>query len=127
MRPIEAAINALPGCRVARNNTGALRDATGRLVVFGLGVGSADLVGIVSVLGWLTPDWPMHSVDGLMTQMMTVGRALCLEVKRPGRKLEPDHVRWAKAVRGLGGFCAVVTSVAEALACVDRCRAGLSE
>ena len=113
-RPIEAALNRLPGVRVARNNTGALRDATGRLVVFGLGVGSADLVGIC-----LMP--PRYCCDSAH------GRVFCLEVKLAGKKPRPDQARWARVVRSLGGFCCVVTSVDEAIAAVARCRAGASE
>ena len=34
------------GCMVWRNNTGGLRDSTGRLIKFGLCVGSSDIIGI---------------------------------------------------------------------------------
>ena len=122
-RPIEAALNRLPGVRVCRNNVGQLEWAPGKRLVYGLGLGSADLVGIVkcNALVW------EHGAFASDVATISTGRVFCLEVKRPGRKLEPDQARWAKAVRDLGGFCAVVHSVPEALACVDRCRAGLSE
>ena len=126
-RPIEAALNRLPGVRVARNNTGALRDATGRLVVFGLGTGSADLVGICQVrivrdeLPGLVYAWDIHRPG------LTFGRAFCLEVKLPGKRPRPDQARWARVVRSLGGFCCVVTSVQGAIDAVARCRAGASE
>ena len=123
-RPIEAALNRLPGVRVARNNTGALRDATGRLVVFGLGTGSADLVGIVRMEGddlrRLAAMYGLHGIPPF-------GRVLALEVKLPGKRPRPDQARWARVVRSLGGFCCVVTSVDEAIAAVGRCRAGASE
>ena len=102
-RPIEAALNRIPGVRVARNNTGVLRDARGIPVRFGLGTGSADLVGIVT------------------------GRPFCLEVKGPRGRSTDDQVRWGKAVRALGGFYAVVHSIDEARDAVTRCRAGASE
>lgn len=41
-----AALNRLPGVRVARNNVGRLRDRNGAWVTYGLGVGSPDVVGI---------------------------------------------------------------------------------
>jgi hypothetical protein len=35
-----------------------------------------------------------------------------------------EQEAWARAIRELGGFCAVVRSVAEALVAVERCRLG---
>jgi hypothetical protein len=113
--PIEAALNRLPGVRVARNNNlGPVVPYVRRLqpdirpIRAGLGDGSADLVGIVR----------LHT---------GIGRAFVLEVKRAGEKPKPDQARWLGVVRSLGGFAAVVHSVEEALAAVERCRAGESE
>jgi hypothetical protein len=130
VKPIMAALNRLPGVRVVRNhNVGAVVPFHKRLspnpprFVAGLGLGSSDLVGIVcvDVTAWqpMPPSpWPF-------------GRVFCLEVKLPsdsGRagSIRPDQVRWLAVVRRLGGFAAVVHSVAEALAAVERCRLGHS-
>lgn len=117
-RPIEAALNHLDGVRVTRNNNlgpvvpYAKKDIPGiRPVPAGLGTGSADLVGIVTML-----------VNGYR-----IGRVFCLEVKRPGQKPDPDQIRWLAEVRKLGGFACVVHSIEEATAAVDRCRRGESE
>jgi hypothetical protein len=122
LRPILVTLNRMPGVRVVRNlNLGAVVPYHRRLdpnpprFVAGLGLGSADLVGIVNVAG--------------------IGRAFCLEVKLPGgpgmgrRKgaLRPDQKRWLMQVRRFGGFACVVRSVDEAVAAVARCRAGESE
>jgi hypothetical protein len=85
------ALNSRPGCRFWRNNVGSLEWAPGKRLNYGLGVGSADLIGIVS------------------------GRFVALEVKRPGEKQSVDQVRWGKCVGDCGGAYAVVHSVAEAL------------
>jgi hypothetical protein len=45
-------------------------------------------------------------------------------VKVPGRKAKPHQETWLCLVRSLGGFAAVVTSVDEALAAVQRARLG---
>ena len=77
-----------------RNNVGALRDRTGRVVRYGLGVGSPDLVGIVR----------------------PIDRMLCVEVKVPGEEPDPDQVCWHRAARAAGALVIVAHSVAEALA-----------
>jgi hypothetical protein len=112
-RPILVALNKLPHCRFSRCNSGYGRPLSNpeAIVHFGLGDGTTDLVGIVTVRMW------SHSL----------GRVCVLEVKWPKVKPKPDQVRWMREVRKLGGFAAVVHSVAEAVAAVARCRAGLSE
>jgi hypothetical protein len=118
--PIRAALNALTGVRVARNNSGSLPLPEGGMLRYGLGVGSADLVGIVSVVV------RANSVEAY-GDTQVIGRAFVLEVKWPGEKPTVDQVRWLKAVQRLGGFATVVHSVEEALAAVDRCRRGEHE
>ena len=66
----------------------------------GLPVGSADLIGICR------------------------GRFVSLEVKTGKAVPSAEQKRWGVMVQGYGGFHAVVHSVAEALAAIDRCRAG---
>jgi len=132
-RPIEAALNKLPGVRVRRNNTGVLEDKRGVPVRYGLGVGSADLVGICEVQSVSVPaslealGRVANGQVGALYPTRILGRAFCLEVKRPGEKPTADQVRWLESVRRLGGFAAIVHSVEEALACVERCRAGQSQ
>ena len=106
---IQAAIRkaiALDGrALVTRNNTGVLRDERGVPVRFGLGVGSADLVGL----------------------LIGSGRCFCLEVKQPGRKPTTYQLAWARAVRARGGFVATVRSVPEAMAALERACRGESQ
>jgi hypothetical protein len=116
VKPIMAALNVLPGVRVWRNNVGQLEWAPGQRLSYGLAIGSADLVGMVRV---------RTCCEGCC-----IGSALyracffSLEVKWPGKKPTDDQDRWADVVRELGGFCAVVHSVEEARAAVERCRRG---
>jgi hypothetical protein len=84
-----------------RNNTGALRDDTGRQVRYGLAVGSADLIGI------LAPS----------------GRMFALEVKAPGGKLSIEQQRWIRLAESMGAFARVVRSVPEALKALSDARA----
>lgn len=97
-----------------RNSTGMVETAEvdarsgivgGRAHRFGLAVGSADLVGILS----------------------PIGRFVALEVKRPGQKPDPKQVAWLACVRRFGGFAAVVNSVDSAKAAIARARSGASE
>ena len=105
-----------PGVNAWRNNTGALHDGRGRLVTFGLAMGSADIVGIVECVvaphdnGLLIPTW------------CRLGRFVGLEVKRPGKRATDDQERWLETIRRGGGFACVVTSVEEALAAIGRAR-----
>lgn len=111
LQSIRVALAKLDGCTVFRNNSGKLPDAHGRWVTYGLGIGSADLVGIVRTL----------------CRDCASGRFFALEVKRPGAKESPDQARWIKTVRQLGGFATIVHSVDEALSAVGRCRLGECE
>lgn len=101
--PIQAALNKMDGVRVWRNNSGMLKDHRGVPLRYGMGNGSADLIGCVRVGG--------------------VGRYFALEVKRPGQVPTTDQYAWMATVRLLGGFACVVHSVEEAAKAVLRCRA----
>ena len=84
-----------------RNQTGAL-PAVGRggrtyPVRFGLGVGGADLVGL------LRPS----------------GRFIALEVKAERGRQSTEQIAWSRAVEGAGGFYRVVRSPEEALEALD--------
>ena len=99
---------AQKGGHLWRNNSGALQDATGRHVRFGLGNDSArinakfkssDLIGITSN-----------------------GRFIALEVKAPGWRLpqnerEQAQERFIMAVRACGGVASFITDV-EQLECL---------
>ena len=129
-RPIEAALNRLPGVRCSRNNTGTLRDLRGIPVTYGLGLGGADIVGIVRV--WLGKEDRDTGGDGLGIYVggMFIGRAFALETKgssRTKRSRKEDQARWGRVFRMMGGFYAIARSIPEAVAAVDRCRAGESE
>ena len=80
------------GCKVWRNNTGALKDQTGRLVRFGLAVGSGDLIGIA-------PDGIFFSV----------------EVKRANGKATTKQSIFINVVRGAGGRAGIARSGKESV------------
>jgi hypothetical protein len=85
-------------CRLERNSRCKFRNRS-----FGLGDGSADLVGVVRM------------ENGL-------GRFVALEIKTPKEKAEEHQLRWAREVRELGGFCAVVHSTDEAVLAIHEAR-----
>ncbi len=80
------------GCMVWRNNTGALRDGTGRLVRYGLCKGSADIIGIA-------PD----------------GRFLAVECKTETGHVRTEQVQFLEAVRKAGGLAGVARSADDAV------------
>lgn len=126
--PIIYTLNRMEGVRVTRNNTGVLDRPEGGKLQYGLGVGSADVVGVVACHCVTVPRHLECLARGQAAHpTATIGRAFCLEVKWPGIKPKDDQMRWMAVVRRLGGFAAVVHSVDEAIEAVDRCRKGLSE
>ena len=84
-----------------RNNTGALEDATGRLVRYGLCDGSSDLIGI------LRPS----------------GTFVAIEVKASGAKTNKRRKEMQDAflalVRSFGGISGYASSVEEALELIE--------
>lgn len=87
--------------------------ATGRekWVQAGLPVGSADLIGVLTV-----------ELAGAK-----FGRFFALEIKRPGGRIRPEQIAWMALVRRMGGFGAIVDSVEAARAALLRARAGAFE
>ncbi len=79
-----------------RNNSGALKDRTGRLVRYGK-VGSSDILGIL---------------DG--------GRFLAIECKAPGKKPTESQLAFLAAVEREGGLAVCVDSVAALAAILDE-------
>ena len=88
--------------RLWRNNTGALKDATGRLVRYGLCPGSSDLIGLRQVT--ITPD--------MVGQRLAVFAAV--EVKDRGRPTE-QQAAFLNLIQQAGGLAGVARSVADAL------------
>jgi hypothetical protein len=104
IQEIRLALGRDPALRLFRHNQGALKDATGRVVRFGLHAGCPDLVGWRSVtIG------PEH-----------IGRTLAvfagLEVKAPkGRHpVTPEQRQFLDVLTQAGGMCGVVTNTAQA-------------
>jgi VRR-NUC domain len=89
---IEDAIIASGRAIVYRNNGGVAKYGEAR-VRYGLAPGSADLIGV----------------------LIPSGRFLAIEVKMPGKHLEPDQVRWRDVVLRAGGLYVTAHSVEEAL------------
>jgi hypothetical protein len=114
---IREAMNIQAGVRVRRNNVGALRDRTGRAVVYGQGVGSPDLMGAMTCLVKIGP----------FQSECKIARCFHLEVKLLGEKPSPDQLAWHEEARSRGEFVAVVHSVGEALGALERCKLGAVE
>jgi hypothetical protein len=92
------------GCRLFRNNTGAIKDAEGRLVRFGLCKGSSDLIGFRPTV--ITPD--------MVGQTVAVFTAI--EVKTPTGKPTPEQLHFINRVKQHGGIAGIARSVEDALA-----------
>lgn len=92
--------------RLFRNNTGALKDAAGRLVRYGLCPGSSDLIGWKRLT--ITPD--------MVGQEVAV--FVAIEVKDRGRAT-PEQLRFIEAVQNAGGLAGVARSVDDAQAILD--------
>lgn len=97
LRAIHEAIALSGRALLWRNNTG-VANYNGTRVVYGLGIGGADLVGI------LRPS----------------GRGFALEVKTATGRLSPEQKAWHRAWVGAGGFVACVRSVGEALKALEE-------
>ena len=80
------------GCLVWRQNTGVLPDRNGRLLRFGLCVGSSDIVGICED-----------------------GKFLAIEVKSALGQPTDAQINFIKAVQRQGGRAGIARSAAEAV------------
>ena len=80
------------GCTVWRNNTGVLKDETGRPIRFGLCNGSSDIIGMCS--------------DGVF---------LAVECKTAKGRASPDQERFMSRVRARGGRAGIARCAADAL------------
>jgi hypothetical protein len=100
---IRAALGELPDVRCLwRNHTGRVQDLNGRWHTFGLAVGGADLVGILTVNGR--------------------GIALFIEVKAARGRLSDEQVHFGRAVTNAGAIHIVARSVQDVLDALDRAR-----
>lgn len=97
MRAIHDAVVVTGRALMWRNNVGRARYGAA-WVAYGLGLGSADLVGLIR----------------------PSGRAFALEVKTPTGRLSAEQRAWHKAWSEAGGFVACVRSVEDALRALDE-------
>lgn len=89
------------GARLWRNNTGALKDPSGRLVRYGLCTGSSDLIGFRTLE--ITPE--------MVGQRVAVFTAI--EVKDRGRAT-PEQQAFIAMVQAAGGLAGIARSVDDA-------------
>ena len=80
------------GCLIWRNNTGVLKDKTGRPIKFGLCKGGSDLIGIAKD-----------------------GKFLAVECKTATGRIRPEQLTFIAAVQKAGGRAGVARSVEDAL------------
>lgn len=106
MREIMMAVSK-EGATIWRNNVGMLRDATGRLVKYGVAnPGGADLIGFIPI-----------QVGGRM-----LARFMALEVKLPAGKVTEPQQHFVDLIARQGGISGIPRSVAEAVEIVRRAR-----
>lgn len=127
LHAIMVALSAAHDVALWRNHTGQVEivDENGvRPQRFGVGgKGGADILGIVRV----EPRCEICETAREYCRPDLIGRFFALEVKTPTGWIRPEQIQFLNLVRGLGGFGAVVRSVDEALAALDRARNGASE
>jgi hypothetical protein len=97
-----------PGVRLFRNNCGALKDADGRLIRYGVAnPGGSDLIGWKSVT--VTPE--------MVGQKLAV--FLAIEVKGERTRVTDQQRNFIERVRLDGGLAGVARSVEDALAITE--------
>jgi hypothetical protein len=124
LHDIRQALGNEPDLVLYRNQVGGFTDPdTGRVVKFGLGEGSSDLVGMLRMRVVLYGDYEDDAI--------WFARWFVLEVKSPKgktakRRREMQRL-FLELVRKMGGFGCKARSVSEARAALDRARKGESE
>lgn len=113
-RDIELALGAEPDLILLRNSVGRAmhvqaRTGTACYVPYGLGVGTPDLVGMLTIAA---PSGP-------------VATWFCLEIKAHGQHARPGQRKCIELWRQYGAFVQVVQSVIEARAALQDARAAL--
>ena len=97
-----------PGVRIWRNNCGALKDADGRLIRFGVAnPGGSDLIGWRSVT--VTPDMVGSKVAVF----------LAIEVKGERGRATDAQKNFIARVRADGGLAGVARSIDDALGIIE--------
>ena len=97
-----------PGVRLFRNNCGALKDADGRLIRYGVAnPGGSDLIGWKSVT--ITPE--------MVGQKLAI--FLAIEVKGERTRVTDQQRNFIERVRLDGGLAGVARSVEDALAITE--------
>ncbi len=91
------------GCRLFRNNTGAIKDAEGRLVRFGLCKGSSDLIGLKPIT--ITPEMVGKKIAAFVA----------IEVKTPTGKPTAEQLHFIDRVKAFGGIAGIARSVEDAI------------
>jgi len=124
-RPIEAALNHLPGVWAARNNNGEAVTENGWRIRYGLGTGSPDIIFGVAVAQLIEHDPDAEAPKAIVT-LARIERLGWIEVKWPGERLSRDQRTWHAAAHKRGSFVAIAHSVEEAISAVERCRRGKS-
>jgi hypothetical protein len=99
VQEILGAINALPNVAASRNNVGMLKDARGIPVFYGLGEGSPDIVGIIT----------------MGAHPYAIAVAFGLEVKQPGKYATRKQRAWHMVAKRMGLRTSVVRSYREAV------------
>lgn len=132
-RAMLVALNRIPGVRVSRNNNGKspvpctackhklCRGCSMRLafpIVFGLGDGSPDLVGIITIGGH-------KSALRQYVKHRPRAYAFGVEVKQPGKTAERDQRAWHAVARARGMDVITATNTEEAVTFVLALIAGL--
>ncbi len=120
LRDVREWLASQPDVSIHRNNSGALKDATGRLVRYGLAVGSSDLIGSLTVH---CRPIPAHSWAGETSPTSrAISRSLAIEVKTATGTLTADQSRFLEEKRRIGWITGVVRSVDEAKRLIERAR-----
>lgn len=89
------------GVRLWRNNVGSYQKGSS-YIQYGLAPGSADLIGICSVI-----------VEPEMVGM-EIGQFLSIEIKTPTGRVDPKQLVWQETVRKLGGIAEIFRTAEEA-------------
>lgn len=111
-----ARVNAIRGVRALRNNVGTITDHRGIPVTFGLGLGSADVVGVITFGG---PNGVEDVTPALeRTDVGLLAFAFGLEIKQPGRYRTRTQKAWAHAAERRGVRCGLIRSADDAEAWV---------
>lgn len=96
-------------CKTCKTSLKAGRNIDGaHMVMCGLGLGSADLIGVEIVT--ITPE-----MVGT-----TLARFLAVEVKTPSGRVSPEQEAWLRTVRSFGGEAHVMRSPEEAASFLGR-------